>query len=577
MLSLIFVFAILLLVYSLTLFYMRLQTYNVSRRVIETLEDINNTNVKQQDLLDLSMSADKRKVIGVDTNREKTLLMFYFDRKQKTMLKPISDLKVSQNTPNKYNIYIVTKDTNPDNVSRVLKDVFGGSRDTTTYIAVDETSWKSSQLYRDIIDMGGLAGDVSVVTTPPAPFVIAYYGEISTSDFLTWMRQQPRRSMPYAFVEYLADDDMTRSILQSKYPYARFPEQSAKVIMDPHVIQDFFFRTFACCIAYTCEYNELWRDPEFVRISQHVSTYDQHFYEMFFDYHDEALKYYGMPSKSVKALREGFTSDAQVIVAIDTPIKDIQVKSMIRNVFTEISIPMKDIHNFSGFKLRIGDRIDLSGQESASLNDTYFVTYIDDKTSTYNLQSSYRLALEKYQIIKTRSGPAHTTFMTVQASALPQFIRQGNPVFVRDMNLRGVVMTLDNDAAEISLTDDIGVLKSKEYCFTNSTLLNEAACKSDYDALGYLKRDADVWDRPCEYDNDCPFFMKGRFQSFRGGCLKGACEMPVDVRRLAFRAWEGKPLCKSRGSFTTDECLNDGTDDYVFPGDVFDRHALVNK
>ena len=42
-----------------------------------------------------------------------------------------------------------------------------------------------------------------------------------------------------------------------------------------------------------------------------------------------------------------------------------------------------------------------------------------------------------------------------------------------------------------------------------------------------------VWDRPCEHDNDCPYFSA---RTGRGGCLGGGmCEVPLGVRRVGFR------------------------------------------
>lgn len=46
-------------------------------------------------------------------------------------------------------------------------------------------------------------------------------------------------------------------------------------------------------------------------------------------------------------------------------------------------------------------------------------------------------------------------------------------------------------------------------------------------------RDGGTWDRPCEEDDECPFYDARRA---RGGCGAGFCEMPVGVDRASFRA-----------------------------------------
>lgn len=52
-------------------------------------------------------------------------------------------------------------------------------------------------------------------------------------------------------------------------------------------------------------------------------------------------------------------------------------------------------------------------------------------------------------------------------------------------------------------------------------------------------RDGGVWDTPCTRDFECPYFSGDA----RGGCVDGACEMPVGVENVAFRVARGTPTC----------------------------------
>ena len=72
-----------------------------------------------------------------------------------------------------------------------------------------------------------------------------------------------------------------------------------------------------------------------------------------------------------------------------------------------------------------------------------------------------------------------------------------------------------------------------------------------------------VWDEPCLYDEDCPFYRKNlNYPNNRGGCIKGHCEMPVNVGRIGFKHTNttrcaNRPLCyncKIKGGCIGLEC-----------------------
>lgn len=68
-------------------------------------------------------------------------------------------------------------------------------------------------------------------------------------------------------------------------------------------------------------------------------------------------------------------------------------------------------------------------------------------------------------------------------------------------------------------------------CF-NSTGDNLYDCISDKDIIGREKNPG-VWDRPCLFDKECPFYKanKNTPNNF-GGCVNGTCQMPLGVKNL---------------------------------------------
>jgi hypothetical protein len=104
-------------------------------------------------------------------------------------------------------------------------------------------------------------------------------------------------------------------------------------------------------------------------------------------------------------------------------------------------------------------------------------------------------------------------------------------------------------------------------CVGHPTMINKEQCM----------RAGGIWDRPCTANEECPFYQKNmNYRNYRGGCIDGACEMPLGVERVAFRQYKnngmicngcpiGNPLC----------CDQQEQPDYAFPLDYFERTSHV--
>lgn len=115
-------------------------------------------------------------------------------------------------------------------------------------------------------------------------------------------------------------------------------------------------------------------------------------------------------------------------------------------------------------------------------------------------------------------------------------------------------------------------------CFGDLNIEQKALCNSPNDVIGMPKRRQTFWDRPCVRDEDCPFFNANKnYPNKRGGCLKGGvCEMPIGVKRIAYRMYENKgqyaPFCYGCESPTDPNCCaKQYIPDYAFPNDTQQR------
>lgn len=110
-------------------------------------------------------------------------------------------------------------------------------------------------------------------------------------------------------------------------------------------------------------------------------------------------------------------------------------------------------------------------------------------------------------------------------------------------------------------------------CYGDDTVESKVMCNSPYDVIGMPKPFQTVWDKPCVTDADCPFYRSNtNYTNDRGGCLKdGICEMPVGVKRIAYRMYDATgvnaPFCYG---------CSDGKDPLCCAGQTRPDYAFTN-
>ena len=117
--------------------------------------------------------------------------------------------------------------------------------------------------------------------------------------------------------------------------------------------------------------------------------------------------------------------------------------------------------------------------------------------------------------------------------------------------------------------------------FENESLTTELSCKSFDKSTGRVG----IWDKPCETDEDCPFYKSNKnYSNEFGKCNKvdGKCEMPVGITPISFREYDKNSEAKCYNcpdGFPDNKCcdvqqkmIDMGeskltTPDYIFLGD----------
>jgi hypothetical protein len=101
------------------------------------------------------------------------------------------------------------------------------------------------------------------------------------------------------------------------------------------------------------------------------------------------------------------------------------------------------------------------------------------------------------------------------------------------------------------------------HCYNDKSNHNKQLCNMKYDPFGNIKDPETIWDKPCQKNEDCPFYDKNKhYQIDRGKCIDQYCELPIGVRRLSYTKYDDSSIVNKPFCHNTEECNSDS--DYIF-------------
>ncbi len=233
--------------------------------------------------------------------------------------------------------------------------------------------------------------------------------------------------------------------------------------------------------------------------------------------------------------------------------------------------------------------------------------YIEDKLLTYNV--NYKEHLEQF-IFKMRVyRPNKQTHFIVYFDLI--FDNYNIKYFINDLILLGTdieenILFSNFKKNNYGITDefesDINLnplevnkfiesnKKKKIYEYDrNYCFYKDAKDKNECISISKNNNTIGIYDSPCLYDEDCPFYKKNNnYPNKRGGCKKGYCEMPVNINLLGYKEYldSNKAVCynckkQDCTGIECNMCCDDQKDsekypnlngpDYAYPNDFNER------
>lgn len=389
-------------------------------------------------------------------------------------------------------------------------------------------------------------------------FVI-FFDEPQNHPFFKWLNTSTLDIKLYDYL-HLFNDGIAS--LLTKYPYFHVDTVDISKHIHGRILQPRFVATMKVNkVVYS---NKEFKQEFYTLYDQlHGSAPLQSFYELFFDYYTEILKHRLNIDQSVKhkdmipkqettELFAGAPSK-RALININKKMDSLVVVSTQGVHFRELHVDLKEIKDTLHASPRIFDQIQISNQRHRSLEGQYYIVWIDDQ----------KLLLQSRILLKHLINIKMINETRLMADRIDRFafrkLKPFDKVYFRQLSTPGFFIKYSKRSKKYYFQLLNEVLDDKYICYTNNKLQSRSACNSKFDSQGNIKAQEDVWDRPCMYDEECPFFGKGSFSQFRGGCLQGYCEMPVGVQNVSFR------------KFTIPQMTLYDAHNIRFAGDLFEK------
>jgi len=254
--------------------------------------------------------------------------------------------------------------------------------------------------------------------------------------------------------------------------------------------------------------------------------------------------------------------------------------------------------------------MDLNNPEMLNYYEQHFDLYDVSKTFMVQRNSSIkergqRQVLEQYD--NAPSSSHQTTFATFEVDKnIDGFYDSVNETFVVNSNMidnipmkKGTIILLtaqirDEENGRYDVTNvkrtqtilqKVTTRKTKAItdnqfdpryrCYDNPDIVSKGLCESPFDEQGRRKSKQTYWDRPCEINEECPFYQANKtYKNYRGGCIDGRCEMPIGIKQVAYRLYDpsSNPMCHDCKDVSNPYCCDEQTNpNYAFQLDMFER------
>lgn len=525
------------------------------------------TQVIYSDLYNIRTTIPRNvKLLAVDPNHNACLLCMMISKSMATGKAPVViPWEDVLKQIDKYDVFFMTTDNgmSAQSVLRLANVALPGVK--------EHVGREPMHLIKDSLEFSRIVDN----TENGQNSLILFYGDLGLqkSVFAESIQSsfQGQRLKLLKVIDYSRETDKIKHHL----PYGTVRPTSLQTSMPSLFVRDVVISLLTVPYAYVSykEYRAQW-DVLIQRVVLDQRAQDtQAYYNMYFPFYDEAAVKYKFTNSKSQLISELFSQNVELTVDYELVVpNELVVDLYIRKVYKRLKISVHAIRKSAlrNIHIKPGDVLHLKNQQHPFVEGKYFVRVVND--THIICETNHMITCGSSEISKYLTLGKTNTAVSINKTCFPDYVQVGESVYVENLDKGGIITKKSESVFEVVLQDDVADSAKKYMCMTSPEILTKTACVSDFDALGRAKKHPDIWDSPCTHDGECPFFMAGRKGSFRGGCVEGACEMPLGVDQLSFRRFKGEPLCHDSAECDMSSEESRKKNLYSFEADAFYRH-----
>lgn len=289
------------------------------------------------------------------------------------------------------------------------------------------------------------------------------------------------------------------------------------------------------------------------------------------------MNYYASFTSNIKYIDTSVETFANAVISADKIESTTNVDGFYDSRLNTLTIYNNKINEIP---LKVDDVVSLNNQIRDEENGRYQVTKVDERFSVLT-----KVPVNKTQEVKktdvyyeAKSFVEGTFDPSSKFFSIPSDKLEGTSlVLMQKIKMTQQVEPEQNGLYEVvKITGDTSILRllpppplpsneDKFICVGDVSKNTKVACEAN---------PKNVWDRPCDRNDECPFYQKNvYYRNYRGGCIDGKCEMPLGAKLRGFRYVEntGDALCYGCPITNINCCTTQAAPDYAFSLDSMDR------
>lgn len=276
--------------------------------------------------------------------------------------------------------------------------------------------------------------------------------------------------------------------------------------------------------------------------------------------------FYGIPS--VPVLQEGYTAPRSITLLSNSPVQAYMTSTSREGKCRVLEMQRPFI---GAARMRLGDRVQMRAQAVSKHNGDYIVQQLQKEDRGTVLVSWVEA---NYNAVTFQDVVVGASFaMVAKEDKIEDLWPRVVDLQVGDLMLLRNLHNPDGTTGvwtSVTRVDGSDVTIQTLNPDANHTPASDGSCMSSptTEIKSVCKANGGIWDAPCTWDDQCPYFQKNlEYPNYRGGCKdSGWCEMPLGVTQPSYRIGVGEAVCHGRGCGQAQ--------DIAFPLDQFERYVF---